>query len=46
MENLVAFIQKFSSIQFDYKFYTDSGPVLEKELAQRAGRVGLAKTRV
>ncbi len=37
MENLVAFIQKFSSIQFDYKIYTDSGPVLEKELAQRAG---------
>jgi epoxyqueuosine reductase len=37
MENLVAFIQKLSPIQFDYKIYTDSGPVLEKELGQRAG---------
>ncbi|MCX7976587.1 MAG: tRNA epoxyqueuosine(34) reductase QueG [Bellilinea sp.] len=34
---LVAAIQQKIDIPFDWKIYTDSGPVLERDLAQRAG---------
>jgi len=37
MERLVTFIQDLAGIVFAYRCYTDSAPLLERELAQRAG---------
>ncbi|HSM23515.1 MAG TPA: tRNA epoxyqueuosine(34) reductase QueG [Anaerolineaceae bacterium] len=38
LEKIVDFIKrKIGSLKLDYKTYTDTGPILEKDLAQRAG---------
>lgn len=37
MERLVGFIQDQTGREIRYRIYTDTGPILERELAQRAG---------
>lgn len=37
METLVAVMQDFTGKKFEYRCYTDTGPILERDLAQRAG---------
>jgi epoxyqueuosine reductase len=38
LDNLIKFIiSKVSPVEIDYRVYTDTGPILEKELAQKAG---------
>jgi len=37
LQQLVAFIETQLGIAFPFRIYTDTGPVLERELAQRAG---------
>jgi len=37
LEALVAYIEKMAGKPVSHKFYTDTGPVLERDLAQRAG---------
>jgi len=37
LEQLMAFLRPRADPSFEYRLYTDTGPVLERELAQRAG---------
>jgi epoxyqueuosine reductase len=37
LEQLMGFLRPLAEPSFEYRLYTDTGPVLERELAQRAG---------
>jgi len=37
LERLMHFIKPLATAPFSYRLYTDTGPILERELAQRAG---------
>ena len=37
LEQLMGFLRPFAGPAFEYRLYTDTGPILERDLAQRAG---------
>jgi epoxyqueuosine reductase len=37
LEQLMGFLRPLADPSFDYRLYTDTGPILERDLAQRAG---------